>query len=298
MKSNIWTGMLLAVFCSLNLSSSLVLAAAPATEISTANKIQSETLFSKNELDFTFYLRIETIIQNRLYNDSGQRNLLDYLGLSVGLDAYYGRFFIESSNRFYQNSQTATLGYRLADMKNYQLDILLGQSYMNYLDQNHGNVYREEPSEALAGIDIRGGDINQGVRFTQFHSNKAWWIDVAGDLLTDSHGGWLVDAYFSQLYQIKNWEVQFGFGATYFSNQMVDYYSGIKAHEVTAERPLYKAGNGTRVSMDVSAQLPLSNTWIFFAGAAFKGYSAAFSDSPLYKRGHQTSLNMGVMYVW
>ena len=298
MKSNIWKLVILAVIWIPSLLSNLVHAATSPIEINNSDKLSLESSLFKNEFDFTIYFRIETLIQNRLYKDSGQKNLLDYLGLSVGIDAYYRSFFIESNNRFYQNSQSSTIGYRLVDKTKYQLDILLGQGYLSYLEQNAGNVYREEPSEALAGIDNRDRDFNQGLRFTQFHGNKAWWIDVAGDLLKYSHGGWLFDSYYSQIYQVKNWEVQIGFGATYFSRKMVNYHAGVKAHEVTDQRPLYDSGNGARISFDVSAQYPLSQRWVFITGAAFKKYSSEFSNSPLFKRSHQNSLNMSVMYVW
>lgn len=289
---------LLTVFCSFNLMSSLVFASSSPAEDRKNVANVSESSSPEYELDLTIYFRAETFLQSRLYKDSGQRDLVDYLALSVGLDAYYGNFFIERSNRYSQNNQTSAFGYRLVDNRDYQLDILLGQSYLDYLSENDGNVYRDEPSEALAGIDERDNDFSQGFRFTQFDGNKAWWIDVAGDLFKDTHGGWLIDTYYSQLHQVINWEIQIGFGATYFSNKMVDYYAGIKAHEVTAERPFYKPGNGSRVTLEVSAQYPLSSNWVFITGASIKKYSDSFSKSPLYKRGQQTSLNMGIVYVW
>lgn len=298
MKLYNWLRVLLAVLCSLNLMGNLVFASPSPAKDDYNVTDASQSSSAKNKLDWTVYFRVETFLQNRLYNDSGQRDLVDYLGLSIGLDAYYGKFFIESSNRHSQNDQTSTFGYRLADNRDYQLDILLGQSYLDYLSENDGNVYRDEPSEALAGIDERDNDFSQGFRFTQFDANNAWWIDVAGDLFGDTHSGWIIDTYYSKLYQVVNWEVQFGLGATYFSKQMVDYYAGIDAHEVTADRPFYKPGNGSRVTLEVSAQYPLSSNWVFVAGASIKKFSDSFSESPLYKRGQQTSLRMGIMYVW
>ncbi|MEZ7226375.1 MipA/OmpV family protein [Alteromonas sp. DY56-G5] len=252
----------------------------------------------KAELNFTLYLRMDALFKNELFIDPGQEDFIDYIDISLGIDVYYDRFFIEANNQANRSNRGSSIGYRLVDDVDYQVDFLLGQSYLDGLSEDTGNLLRNEPSEELRGIRDRDDEINQGFRITRYGDNQAWWIDVAGDPFNITHGGWIVDGYYAQAYQVYNWELHAGIGATLFSNEVVDYHAGISLEEATANRPVYEAGFGGRLSLDVSAQYPLSQDWVFVSGFTYKYYSEAFSDSPLYQRNQHMLFSLGVMYVW
>ena len=256
------------------------------------------TSSGSRKLDFTVYLRIDALIKNQLYIDPGQEEFIDYLDISLGIDAYYGRFFIESNNQANRSNRSSTIGYRLFDDIDYQIDVLFGQTYLDGLSDKQGNIIRSEPSIELQGIRERDNEINQGFRFTKYNENYAWWVDIAGDPFNFSHGGWIIDSYVAQVFQVYNWEFHAGIGATFFSKEVVDYHAGIRADEATLARPTYEAGFGSRYSLDLSAQYPLSQNWVFVSGFTVKRYSNAFSNSPLYDSNQQKLLSVGVMYVW
>lgn len=253
---------------------------------------------SSSELDFTVYLRMDALFKSELFVDPGQEDLIDFIDVSVGIDIYYRRFFIETNNQANQSNRSTSIGYRLVDDTDYQFDFLIGQSYLDALSEKEGNVIRDEPSSELEGIRDRSFEINQGFRLSKYSNDHAWWVDVAGDPLFISHGGWVIDGYYVQRFHVYNWELHAGVGATFFSEQVVDYHAGVSFYESTANRPVYKAEIGNRYSLDLSAQYPLSRDWLFVSGFTYKHFSKSFSDSPLYKSNKQILFSLGVMYVW
>jgi len=267
---------------------------------SNSDEVQSEekSAGTSPELDFTVYLRMDALFKNELFVDPGQEEFIDFLDVSLGIDVYYGRFFIETNNQANRSNRSSSIGYRLVDHTDYQIDFLMGQSYLDGLSESEGNMIRDEPSSELQGIRDRDDEINQGFRFSKYSGNQAWWFDVAGDPFNISHGGWIVDGYFAHAIQYYNWEFHVGVGATYFSDKVVDYQAGVSIDESTFERLVYEAGFGARYTLDLSAQYPLSKDWVFVSGFTHKHYSKSFSDSPLYKSNKQTLFSLGVIYVW
>jgi hypothetical protein len=263
-------------------------------------KLQNEedSVNSSPELDFTVYLRVDALFKNKLFIDPGQEEFIDFLDVSLGIDVYYGQFFIETNNQANRSNRSSSIGYRLVDNPDYQFDFLIGQSYLDALSEKEGNIIRDEPSIELKGIRARDFEFNQGFRFSKYSGNRAWWVDVAGDPFNISHGGWVVDSYLAHAFQYYNWAFHAGIGVTLFSKEVVDYHAGVSIDESTAERQIYKAGFGTRYSLDLSAQYPLTQNWVFVSGLTYKRYSKSFSDSPLYKTNKQTLFSLGVMYVW
>lgn len=259
---------------------------------------EGETVEASPKLDYTFYLRMDAIVKSELFIDPGQEEFVDFLDVSLGFDVYYGRFFIEANNQANRSNRSSTIGYRLAESADYQLDFLLGQTYLDALSETDGNLIRTDPSEELRGIRNRDNEVNQGLRFTHYSGNQAWWIDVAGDPFNIAHGGWVIDGYFARAFQLYNWELHAGLGVTLFSEAVVDYHAGVSLEEVTPLRPVYEAGFGSRYSLDLSAQYPLSKDWVLVSGYTFRHYSSSFADSPLYKSNQQHLFSLGVMYVW
>lgn len=257
-----------------------------------------ESANESSEIDFTVYVRMDVLFKNQLFIDPGQEELIDYLDVSLGLDFYYGRFFIEANNQASRSNRNSSIGYRLVDDIDYQLDFLFGQTYLDGLSEKEGNLIREEPSRELQGIRDRDDEINQGLRFTKFNDNQAWWVDIAGDPFNISHGGWILDGYFAHVFQVYNWEFHVGTGATFFSKEVVNHHAGISVEEVRFDRPLYEAGFGSRYTIDLTAQYPLGQDWLFMSGFTYNHFSNSFGDSPLYKSNQQKLFSLGIMYVW
>ncbi|GBL05900.1 MipA/OmpV family protein [Glaciecola sp. KUL10] len=270
--------------------------AKPKTPDSKREKVNSSK--ETDLFEFTLYLRFDAFVKTQLYSDPNQSDIVDYLDLFIGIDAYYGAFFLETSNQANHVSSNSTFGYRIYNESDIQIDVLLGQSYLENISENKGNIYRSKPSSELKGIRDRSGELNQGLRFTKYYQNQAWWVDFAADPFRFSHGGYIVDAYIAQAYQLYNWELQTGLGLTLFSKEVVDYQAGVLEYEATPSRPAYRAGFGHRYSFDLSAQYPLSESWVFVASLSTKHYSDSFAESPIYGSNKQTNFGVGIMYVW
>ena len=110
----------------------------------------------KAELNFTLYLRMDALFKNELFIDPGQEDFIDYIDISLGIDVYYDRFFIEANNQANRSNRGSSIGYRLVDDVDYQVDFLLGQSYLNDVILEHfaiGFLFR--PNCAFCHIIFR-----------------------------------------------------------------------------------------------------------------------------------------------
>lgn len=220
------------------------------------------------------------------------------LDLNLLFDIYYRGFFAQSdSHRFSNIGRGVAVGYELIVEQDWQLDII-SKSYLNGFDQQGIKGLREDNPPELVGIASRQHDYSQGFRFSYLFDDGALWLDLAANLLTDAHHGWLFDLYYSKLIPYKNWDIYLGSGFTYYSSEFNNYYYGVDAREVTANRPLYQAGSGYRVQMEVMAQYPLSRDWLVATGVNLSHYSSDISDSPLIEKSSFVQLIIDFRYVF
>lgn len=223
----------------------------------------------------------------------------DYLGLNIGLELYYRGFYLQAgdSYRLARFSQ-AELGYELVSQPDYDIDLVIGQSYLNgFSDQVAGNRLIDKIPE-LEGITERNSDFSQAIRYRRKYDNAAWWIDIGHDHFADYHGGWLIEAYYSYMRQVRNWDMQFGVGVTHFSGKMVNYFYGVRQHEIRPDRPAYQAGSANRLMLEIAAMRPLSENWLLGLGGSSEYYSSTVSDSPLVKRPFNFTLKATIRYVF
>lgn len=229
-----------------------------------------------------------------------QKDTEDYLELALFLDLYYKGFFIQSNkNRTASNSFGAEVGYHLYEGSYYDVSILL-KSYKAGFDENEIYTYSldKEVVPELAGIDSRLNSTMQAVRYLSYTSNSLFWIDIANDLFSGDHQGWLLDTFYVYTYRYRNWDFNAGAGATYFSKKTNDYFYGVSEHESRPFRAEYSPSGGLIYTLEFSAQLPISSRWVFSTGIRVNHYSSNISGSPLVARDTVARLKMSVGYVF
>jgi outer membrane protein len=121
---------------------------------------------------------------------------------------------------------------------------------------------------------------------------------VAADILNAEHHGWVIDGFYSYILQKRNWDINLGAGASFFSSNMNNYYFSVQPEEVRDSRPLYRAGAGYRLQVEAFVQHPISEGWLFNGGVTLSHYSNSISDSPLVTRKNVMRAQAGVSYVF
>ncbi|MBT0586134.1 MipA/OmpV family protein [Alteromonas oceanisediminis] len=229
-----------------------------------------------------------------------QKEESDFVELALYMDLYYKGFFIQSNkNRTRFSNFGAEIGYHLYEESNYEIS-LVHKSYATGFDENeiYGEGAGEDVVPELEGINSRFDTSMQGLRFLNYTDNRLFWVDVAGDLISGEHRGWAVDAFYLLTYQLRNWDIDAGIGATYFSDKTNTYLYGVSPSESRALRPAYTPGSGHVFSVEVSARYPLSASWVFNTGVSVNQYSSSISDSPLVARDTVTRFKVSVGYVF
>lgn len=252
----------------------------------------------REDFSWNVTLGVGLISDPTLLLGAEQHETNDYLGFLIALDFYYKGFFIQTNkhrtNALFRGSE---LGYELYIADDYEFD-LISKSYLLGFDQNNAGLVHDEFIPELEGIRSREFSADQGIRYIRYLNDAVYWVDVAGNLFNDYHDGWVLDAFYSHIIPIRNWDVNIGAGATYFSSKMNSFYFSITEDEANENRPVYDAGSGYRFELEASAQYPISEDWLFSSGLTLSHYSSSIADSPIVARQNVLRFQVGVSYVF
>lgn len=252
------------------------------------------------EDEFHWNVTVETgfVIDPSILQGAEQRDFTDFVAINIWLEAYYKGFFIETNR--YRNSGAVgrtELGYEIYLDENYELDFIY-KSYLSGFDQFNAGAVVDELIEELEGIDQREYTTSAGLRYLRYLENAVAWIDVSYDLFEGYHRGWVVDTFYNRVYQLRNWDLSVGGGATFFSDKINDYYFGIDQNEINQNRKAYEAGSGYRIELEASAQYPISQDWLFTVGSTYSYFSNSIGDSPIVARQNVLRFKLSVSYVF
>ncbi len=266
--------------------------------VTMSSMAQSAESEDRDDFSWNVTLGVGLISDPTLLAGAEQYKTRHYWGVLASLDLYYKGFFIQTNkhrtNGFLRGSE---LGYELYIADDYEFD-LISKSYLVGFDENNAGLVQDEKIPELEGIRSREFSADQGIRYIRYLNDAVYWIDIAGNILNDYHDGWVLDAFYSHIIPIRNWDINIGAGATYFSSEMNNFYFSITEEEANESRPIYEAGAGYRLELEAIAQYPISEDWLFSSGLTFSHYSNSIADSPIVARQNVLRFQVGVSYVF
>ena len=257
----------------------------------------------KDEFEWKFLFDLSFVYDQNIIAGIEQEDLWHYFEPGLMLDISYKGFFLQTNQRRSKILLGGTeFGYQIMVEEYWQLD-LIAKAYMQGYDSEALIEHGGGDDELLAGLREREVTVGMAIRYSHFFNEALFSIDFAlasaGD---DEHGehvtGFIIDSFYSHLLPYRNWDIYLGAGLAYFNQDIVDYYLGISADEVTATRPEHTAQGGFRAQAEVYAQYPLSASWSFHAGITQSIYSNNVKESPLVKSNKLTQVMLGVLYVF
>ncbi|MBS3796310.1 MipA/OmpV family protein [Pseudoalteromonas sp. BDTF-M6] len=225
----------------------------------------------------------------------------------VGLDSYDDGLepdlnLVVSYNNFYldidhsQLSGGLVIGYSLIDKFDWGLDIV-GTNVQSGFDETGLKIYDRDVVDELAGIDRRHYDFDVGLRLTRRFGDAQLSFELMHDV-TGTHNSWIFTSFLTRISQYRNWELRTGLGVNYYGGDFTDYYFGIDPHETTDQRSVYKAHASQSLVLELHAEHPLSQNWVFLAGWLSTWFSSEISDSPIISQEYQHKAKVGVRYVF
>jgi len=188
----------------------------------------------------------------------------------------YGKFYLQGPK----------FGYRLYSNDNYSFE-LTG----NYrLDG-----YEAEDSPYLTGMEDRDGTLDLGVEYSYDIGFGKIGLEVVADTL-GTHEGYQADISYSYPMSFDNGQLSPYIGAEYRSDDLVNYYHGIKSTEVTQARRFYQAESAVNLVMGIRS------TWFsgphhrFVAMLQYRAFDDSIKDSPIIDADDAYSMIFGYAY--
>ncbi|WP_444997063.1 MipA/OmpV family protein [Aliikangiella sp. IMCC44359] len=258
---------------------------------------QIELLEADNEesnFSYDFKLLTGIVYTNNLYLGYDEKGFNPALTLTLDMDYY--DFFFESNRKNRINSELGRvyIGYHLWENDNYQLDIISG-SYAPAISKENEDG---EPVPELINLNERENDYNFGARFSKLDGSTYYSLELVYDLASLTHNGWILDSYAGKVHTIGNWDITYGLGHTWYSENTSNYFLGIKKEEVAPGISSYKTGASYAINLEFSAQYPISESWVFEATLTHNWLSKNISESPLIIDDSITIALIGFGYVF
>ena len=164
--------------------------------------------------------------------------------------------------------------------------------------QVRGDGYKADDSPFLAGMDDRDFSLDLGLaaswrveRVGQFE------VSLATDML-DRSGGQEAAVSWTGLVRAGGWRLLPGVSVAWQSEDMVDYYYGVRPGEALVGRPAYSPGSAIIPEVSLLATHPVGERWEFFARAGHAWLPSEITNSPLVDQDGRTTLMVGLGYTF
>lgn len=223
-----------------------------------------------------------------LITTSGElyRGMKDENGLTTLLDASYthGDFYFIA-----REEEGLLLGYSLMRDDNWVIDAVFGPKFE--ADFNDSDMFDGQ----LKHLDQRDLDGQLGARFSWYGDNNLLSISLTRDVV-GAHDGYLAQLDYQQEWQARNWLLTGRAGLLLFSDKMANHMVGVSAAEATVSTPQFEAEASQAVFLELMAEYPVNENWIFETRASIAQFSSELADSPITREDTYSEVITGFKY--
>ena len=221
--------------------------------------------------------------------------LKPYTGMHPTVYPYPVSLFIY--DRFYISIDT--VGYRL--LANRGASVKPGRMswYFDVIGKWRTDGYDSDDSDELEGMHDRNKTFDVGGEF----GVSGDWGSVTTYLVTDALGvddGQEIRVVYAKSFKnpfdVNNLKISPSVGLAWQSNNLVDYYYGVRDDEVRAGRPAYDPGPAVNWLWGVDANYRLNERWTLLAGFTYYWFDSEIRNSPIVSRYYSISIIAGAMY--
>ena len=158
--------------------------------------------------------------------------------------------------------------------------------------------YEEDDSRYLRGMDDREWTLELGGSLSRILGEARITADVSADVLNEHKGHQVRLSYNYDLRgpaNIRNLLVTPSIGITYRSNQLNDYYYGVRSSEAIPGRPEYDVGDSIGLLTALRLNYRLNERWSVMGMAAVRWLGSEITDSPIVEKDYMASMLLGIM---
>lgn len=188
-----------------------------------------------------------------------------------------GGFFIDATS----------VGYSLVNTEEFQFEVFGEYNFMGY---------KASDSSYLRGMKRRKEAIEAGVQADVMTDLGLFSVSFQGDV-SSRHNGYSAElTYALPLIETERFSLFPAVGVTWLSEDMINYYYGVRSSEALPGRSAYTPGSAVNpyVSVDVSYQL--AECWMLTANLAGVALDKEIRNSPLVDKDYELSVVAGVVY--
>lgn len=159
------------------------------------------------------------------------------------------------------------------------------------------NGYESDDSPFLAGMEDREPSFDGGIGLDIDRKRVAVVLRASTDLThrSDGHRGRL-DVRFPCA--AGPWRLTPAIGAEYLSDDVVDYYYGVRPAEATGARPVHAGDAALNVVGSLRAIRSAGGRWSFFGYAELTRLGSAIEESPIVDEGTDLGALAGFLYTF
>lgn len=203
------------------------------------------------------------------------------LNAGIQLSGLFFEYFSASPNR-------ALFGLNFFNSDWVGLDIIIGNEHRNFADKKADTL--------LLPINVRHADFTGGIRSTVYLGP----VIVQGQVrreISSFHGGYTGSLQTGTSVQIKNLSLHAVVGASFQSEEVVDYYYGVTPTEVSANFAQYNPGSDTTQTAEVGASYPMGEDWVLRGQINYTNYSEDIVNSPFWNSDETEQITSKLMLM-
>ncbi len=217
-------------------------------------------------------LGVASRVEQSMYRDGRTRFDL------VPLYMYEGKFVCLHAYR---------VGLKLDQKPDRRFDVFLSHRF-------EGFPYDRIPA-SLAGMSERAPGVDAGMSYRRNGTWGSAYAEYLHDISGSSHGSELRLGY-SHPWRSGKLLLSPGLMFARRDAKLNNYYYGVEATEVTAERPAYQPGSGVNARIGLDARYDLTDHWRLLAGVSVTRWASGVRASPIVDNRVQMSGFVGAAY--
>ena len=193
---------------------------------------------------------------------------------------------------FYQSEDFYILGPRFG----YEVGAV-GDLEFSLVGQYRFDGYEVADGDIFNGMEDRKGSFDLGVEM-EYETDLG---DFGFEFITDAtseHKGQEMSVSYSLPFILQDGSITPYVALTHLSNDLVDYYYGVRANEATSTRAFYEGKSTTNVEMGIQSRWNYGENHLFVVNASVERVGSEIKDSPLVDSSTNTQFILGYVYVF
>ncbi|KAF7771268.1 outer membrane protein [Pseudoalteromonas citrea] len=233
----------------------------------------THTLAQQGPSELTWSLGIAAITSDQGYLDVGtETNLVPIIGLQYGDFSLLGP---RASYKLFNNGQI-----ELSAIGNLRFD-----------------GYEVADGDVFIGMEDRDMSFDAGIEAEIDTDFGEFGVALLHDI-TSTHKGFELSASYGIPFMFKNGRVMPYVSANYQSEDLADYYFGVKQNEATSSRAFYQLDATTNFEIGIGSDWMFNNKHIIKADISYSAYGSDIKDSPLIDKSGEAQILVGYAYVF